>query len=227
MIIGGMQKLTLLDYPGEMACILFTAGCDFRCPYCHNSGLLINADAVPEDEVFSYLEKRRELLDGVVITGGEPLMHEDIFDLAEKIRALGYKIKLDTNGSYPGRLLEMIESGLADYVAMDVKHLPKKYERAAGVKVDTDAIKKSIEILKDADIKREFRTTVVKGIHELDDIVGIAKMLSTDVPYYLQSYRKSEGVLSPEGLEAYSEAELRGTADASRVYCSNTSVRGV
>ena len=227
MIIGGMQKLTLLDYPGEMACILFTAGCNFRCPFCHNSGLLENADTISEDEVFSYLKKRRGLLDGVVITGGEPLMHEDISDLAEKIHSLGYKIKLDTNGSYPDRLSEIISRGLIDYAAMDVKHLPEKYEKAAGVKADTDAVKRSIEILKAADMRREFRTTAVKGIHELSDIVGIARMLSSDVSYFIQSYKRSEGVLSPEGLDAFSDEELIETATLSKKYCPNTFVRGI
>lgn len=227
MRIGGFQKLTLLDYPGEVACIVFTIGCDLRCPYCHNSGLLKDAPEFGEDEVFAYLEKRRGLLDGVVITGGEPLMHSDVFSFAEKIRGSGYKIKLDTNGTYPDRLNEMISRGLVDYVAMDVKHVPEKYHLAAGIRADVSAILRSIEILKASSVSYEFRTTVVKGIHAPEDIEGIAGILCADAPYYLQKYKASEGVLAPEGLLAYDDEEMLKMASAARTRCPNTSVRGL
>lgn len=226
MRIGGFQKLTLLDYPGEMACIVFAAGCDLRCPFCHNSGLLAGEAAVDEEEVFEYLKKRSGVLDGVVLTGGEPLMQEGVFAFAERVRGMGYKLKIDTNGTYPERLREMIERGLVDYAAMDVKHVPEKYSLAAGVSADTEKIKESIEIIKAADIRREFRTTVVKGIHESDDIVAAARLLSTDVPYYIQSYRESEGVLMPEGLGAFSEEELKDAVRRASEFCANVRFRG-
>ncbi len=226
MKIGGFQKLTLLDYPGEVACIIFAAGCSLRCPYCHNSGLISpDAAGTEEKEITEYLKKRRGVLDGVVLTGGEPLMQKDAAEFMERIRGLGYKIKLDTNGMFPKRLGEVTEKGLADYIAMDVKHVPERYHAAAGVAVPPSVIAESAALLKSSGVKAEFRTTVVKGIHTADDITAIAEYLSTDIPYYLQTYKASAQVTAPEGLSSFSESEMRAMAEAAKKYCPNTDVR--
>ncbi len=226
MRIGGFQKLTLLDYPGEVACIIFTAGCNFRCPYCHNSGLIKDKGGISEEEIMGYLKKRSGILDGVVVTGGEPLMHKDIAELITKIRSMGYKIKIDTNGSFPERLRSLVSKGLADYVAMDIKHVPELYRKAAGREVAAEVIDESVKILKASGIRCEFRTTTVKGIHTEEDIEAIAMYLDTDIPYYLQQYKDSGMILAPEGLGNFSEEELDRMADRARKYCPNTSVRG-
>ena len=155
MKISGMQKLTLLDYPGNIACLIFTQGCNFRCPFCHNSELLANQDEnlIKEEEVMSYLEKRKGLLDGVVISGGEPLLQKDIETFMKKVKKLGYKIKLDTNGSNPHKLKDLIAKGLVDYVAMDVKNDFINYDKTSGVKSNTDFIKESIAIIENSNIE--------------------------------------------------------------------------
>ncbi len=225
---GGFQKLTLLDFPGEVACIVFTSGCNFRCPFCHNSGLLSGEAQIDTDEIFSYLKKRGGVLDGVVITGGEPLMQADIVDFIKEIRSMGYKIKLDTNGSYPDRLRELLEEGLIDYAAMDIKHTPEKYSLAAGVGGEIiKNIEKSINLLKSCNITAEFRTTFVNGIHKTADAKEISRFLSTDRPYYIQSYTDSGSVLSPDGLSAFSKEELDKMLYEARRFCPNAALRGL
>ena len=220
-----MQKLTLLDYPDEVACIVFTRGCNFACPFCHNSELIGGGACTDESEVLSYLKKRSGILDGVVITGGEPLMQADIKEFTEKIRDIGYKIKLDTNGSFPDRLGELIDRGLVNYVAMDIKSSPAGYAAAAGRSIDMHAIDESVAIIKAAGIDREFRTTAVKGIHYKEDITAAAKYLGTDIPYYLQNYRASDTVLSPAGLSEFSAEEMEEMRLAASEYCPNTNLR--
>jgi len=149
MVLAGLQKLTLLDFPGKVACTVFTAGCDLRCPFCHNSGLLTAPeDTIPEPEFFAFLEKRRGILDGVCVTGGEPLLQPDLPDFLARIRALGFLVKLDTNGTHPDRLVRLLESGLADYVAMDVKNCPARYGETAGAPVDPALITASMAVLR-------------------------------------------------------------------------------
>lgn len=225
---GGFQKLTLLDFPGEVACIVFTSGCNFRCPFCHNSGLLSGEAQMDTDEIFAYLKKRGGVLDGVVITGGEPLMQADIVDFIKELRVMSYKIKLDTNGSYPDRLQELLEKELIDYVAMDIKHTPEKYSLAAGVGGEIiKNIEKSINLLKNCNILSEFRTTFVNGIHKTSDAVEIAHFLSTGRPYYIQSYINSGSVLSPDGLSAFSREELDKMLEEARTFCPNAALRGL
>lgn len=210
MLIGGMQKLTLLDYPGVLSCIVFTAGCNFRCPFCHNGELVVDTDDIEltkEEELFAYLKKRKNVLDGVVVSGGEPLIHKDIEDLIRKIKDLGYKVKLDTNGSNPDKLKDLIDKKLIDYVAMDIKMPLKKYETITKVKINTDLIKKSIDILMSSGIPHEFRTTIVKEFHTHSHIKEICKMIGKDELYYLQNYKDSDGVIE-KGLHSFSEDEL-------------------
>lgn len=209
MNIGGLQKLTILDYPGKTACIVFTKGCNYRCPFCHNSHLVNKSfDMVLEEEVFSYIEKRRNLLDGVVITGGEPLLQKDIERFIRRIKDLGYLIKLDTNGTFPDKLDYLIKNELIDYVAMDIKRDIDNYGLIVGVNNPlVENIKKSIEILKSAKIEHEFRTTVVKEHHDYKVLESICKYIGKDELYYLQNYQESDSVLK-KGLTSFSKSEL-------------------
>ncbi len=210
MIISGMQKLTLVDYPGHTACLIFTQGCNFRCPFCHNSDLVIganNSNKIDEQVLFDYLDKRKGLIDGVCISGGEPLLQKDIKLFIEKIKEKGYKVKLDTNGSKPDVLENLIEHNLIDYVAMDVKNVFNKYDLTIGCKSNVEDIKKSISILKSSSIDYEFRTTIAKELHSLEDIRGILEYLGADVKYYLQNYNDCETVLK-KGLSGFSDDEL-------------------
>ncbi len=273
MNIGGFDKLTLLDYPEKVACIIFTNGCNFRCPFCHNAGLVngesinenISSDmyrnqkadieqgnttsdiydtedncrqmtaynSIDENEIFAYLEKRKNVLDGVVITGGEPLIHDGIEELMGRIKAMGYDIKLDTNGTFPNKLASIISKGLVDYVAVDIKQTKEKYGLACGIKetglgdvIDyTDNISKTITILKTGNVKYEYRTTYVKGIHDISDASGIAEWIAGEEPYYIQSYVDSGEVISPGGLTTFSQAELEEILELSKKFCPNAAIR--
>ena len=232
MKISGIQKLTLLDYPGTVACTLFTAGCNFRCPFCHNAMLVlpeqIEDASLNEDEILGFLKKRQGVLDGVAITGGEPLLHRELPELLGKIKALGYKIKLDTNGSNPELLHSIIENRLVDRVAMDIKNAPEAYGETVGVtEVDIAPIAKSKDMLLFGDIDYEFRTTVVKGIHTRQSLIGAAKWIAGAKEYYLQQFKDSGNLILPEGLEAYDEKEMHALADAVREYVPAVQVRGV
>ena len=177
-VISGFQKLTLVDYPGYTACLIFTQGCNFRCPFCHNSDLVIggnNANIIDEQVIFDYLDKRKGLIDGVCISGGEPLLQKDLELFIRKIKEKGYKVKLDTNGSKPKLLKNLIDNNLLDYVAMDVKNTSNKYALTTGVKTNIEDIKESIDILKNSKIDYEFRTTIVKELHTIEDIKEILK----------------------------------------------------
>ena len=179
MKLGGLQKMTLLDFPGRVACTVFTVGCNFRCPFCHNSSLVLSP-ALPElsqDDFFAFLKKRQGLLDGVAITGGEPLLHPDMPEFLEKIRALGYAVKLDTNGAFPDRLQKILEAGLADYVAMDVKNSREKYELTVGVAGILPRVEQSMALLREGKIPFEFRTTLVKGLHDISQTEAMAKQI--------------------------------------------------
>lgn len=200
MKISGLQKLTLLDYPGKMAAIIFCAGCNFICPFCQNSELVLspqNAPSIEKDELFSFLNKRKKILDGIVITGGEPLIYEETYELIREIKDLGYLVKLDTNGSFPERLKRLIDDRLVDYVAMDIKNSKAKYAKTTGRdKTDTDLIEESINILLSGKVEYEFRTTVIKELHTEQDFNEIGKWIMGAKHYYLQAYRDSENVIS-------------------------------
>ena len=208
MNIAGVQKVTLLDYPGKVACEIFTQGCNFECPFCQNSGLIpiTNTGEFSEEEIFEYLVLRKKILDGVVITGGEPTVQKDLKEFIKKIKDLGLLVKLDTNGGNPKVLQELIDEELVDYVAMDIKNVFNKYNITAGKKIALDNIKKSIEILKASKIDCEFRTTIIKEMHSLDDIVSICKLVG-DAKYYLQNFEDSENVID-HSLHGFSREEL-------------------
>ncbi len=208
MNIAGVQKVTLLDYPGKVACEIFTQGCNFECPFCQNSSLIpiTNTGEFSEEEIFEYLVLRKKILDGVVITGGEPTVQKDLKEFIKKIKDLGLLVKLDTNGGNPKVLQELIDEKLVDYVAMDIKNIFNKYNITAGKKINLDNIKKSIEILKASKIDYEFRTTIIKEMHSLDDIVSICKLVG-DAKYYLQNFEDSENVID-HSLHGFSREEL-------------------
>ena len=225
MKIGGLQKLTLLDYPGKVACTVFLQGCNFRCPFCHNTPLLHGTQALPEEEVLQFLRTRQGLLDGVAVTGGEPLLSPDLAPFLRKIRALGYAIKLDTNGSYPLRLRELLDEGLVDCVAMDIKNSPEKYERTAGRAVNPDEIEQSIRLLLRGGVDYEFRTTVVDELHTPEDFHAIGAWLRGAERYFLQSYVDSGDILQP-GLHAPSAEKLRKCLAIAGEYIQNAKIRG-
>ena len=210
--IAGLQKLTLLDYPGKVGCTIFTASCNLKCPFCHNKDLVFIPEGYPfynPDEVLEFLQKRTSLLDGVCITGGEPLLQPGIFDFIDKIKSLGYLVKLDTNGSLPQQLKKAVESGNVDYVAMDIKNVWDKYSLTAGVAISDSQLKnyrKSIDFLKKSGIDYEFRTTVVKDFHTADDLKQIAKMIRGS-KYFLQSFRNSGNLINPN-VTGYSQQEM-------------------
>lgn len=207
-IIDGFDKLTLLNYPDKVACTIFTKGCNFRCPYCHNSSLIsLDKENDKYKEVISYLNKRKGILDGVCITGGEPLIHKSTKELIKEIKNMGFLVKLDTNGSNPDMLKELIDENLIDYVAMDIKNTFDKYEETIGCKTNVDNIKKSIDIIESSNIDYEFRTTIVKELHTFDDIKGIINIIDKKSKYYIQNFRNSDGVLN-KNLNGFTKEEL-------------------
>jgi len=190
MKIGGLQKVSLIDYPGRISAIVFTQGCNFRCPYCHNPELVDPAQYGPilsEEEVISFLEKRRGKLDAVTVTGGEPTLQPDLDRFLQTIKGMGYLTKIDTNGSNPDVLERLIRGRLVDYLAMDVKGPLKKYERIANVKVKTAKIRRSIELITASGIEHEFRTTVVRSQLDNEDLIATATLLKKGL-YVLQSF---------------------------------------
>ncbi len=197
MKIQGLQKLTVLDFPGQVACIVFTAGCSFRCPFCHNATLVKSeGENITEEEVMAFLKKRQGILDGVVITGGEPTIQKDLKEFVVKVKALGYKVKLDTNGYHPEALKELLEENLLDYVAMDVKNSKAKYSCTTGIQnVDISRIEQSIEMLKNGNVPYEFRTTVMEELHQTQDIVEMGKWLQGAKKHYIQSFKDSGDIL--------------------------------
>lgn len=229
MKIAGLRKLTLLDFPGRVACVVFTNGCNFRCPFCHNASLVVpkgGHEDISENDFFAFLKKRKGVLDGVVITGGEPTLAHGLYDFIVAVKAAGYPVKLDTNGSFPDKLKPLLTDKLLDYVAMDIKTTPENYEHVAGVKVDMDKLKESIDRIRKSGIPHEFRTTVVKGLHTADDIVSIAKMLGADETYYLQGFVDSGDVLT-EGCEAFSREEMHEILEKAKEFCPKCELRGM
>ncbi len=229
MKIHGLQKMTLLDFPGRVACTVFTGMCDFRCPYCHNFELVDGtAPAIMDDtELFSFLEKRRGLLDGVAVTGGEPCLHKDLPDLLARIKDMGYAVKLDTNGNHPALLNRILSDGLADYVAMDIKNSPEKYALTIGLKsFDLTRVRESISLLMNGPADYEFRTTVVKEFHEAPDFEEIGQMIRGARRYFLQSFTDRDSV-PYEGLHAPSREDLEQFAQISRKYVADVQLRGI
>lgn len=228
MKIAGLQKLTLLDYPEHTACTVFTAGCNFRCPFCHNSDVVYNkTEGVSEEELFEFLASRKGKLDGVCITGGEPLLQPDIVEFMQKIRKLGFLIKLDTNGSMHDKLVAIVNEGLCDYVAMDVKSSPNGYNIACGGMVNVDNVLKSIAfLLTQNKVDYEFRTTVVKQLHSKQDFEEIASLIKGCKRYFLQQYKHSHKVIK-EGYSAYSEVEMKELCSFIKGLNINCALRGI
>ena len=214
MFIAGMQKLTLLDFPGVVACTLFTAGCNFRCPWCHNAGLVLPEEAsdrlLESGEVLSFLEKRKGVLDGVCVTGGEPLLHAELPDFLKRVKDLGYRVKLDTNGSFPERLEALVREKLADRVAMDIKNGPSRYAETVGLRnLDLSAVTASKDFLLSDAVDYEFRTTVVRGLHTEGSLLEAADWIQGAKQWFLQQFKDSGNLIHGEGLSAFSEDEMR------------------
>lgn len=220
----------MLDYPAHIAATVFTGGCNFRCPFCHNGGLVLRPDQaqpVDEEEVLAYLKKRKGILEGVCITGGEPTLQPGLKEFMRRVKEEGYRIKLDTNGYTPHILRELLEEGLPDYVAMDVKASLPNYARAAGCPdMDLSRIQESIGILKSGKVPFEFRTTVVKGIHTVEEFDAVGRLLAGSPIYYLQCFRDSGNVIQ-EGFCAFLPEEMEKMADMARKYIDKVELRGV
>ena len=229
MNIKGLQKTTLLDFPEKLACTVFTGGCNFRCPFCHNASLVLRAGEVEnfsEEEFFSYLSKRSGMLDGVCITGGEPLLSPDIEDFIKKIRSFGLLVKLDTNGTFPEKLKSLLDQGLLDYVAMDIKNSKEKYAFTSGVKEFPKEIEESINLIIAKAPDYEFRTTVVRELHTEEDILDIAKCIKNAKKYFLQAYVDSGDTIG-QGFSAYSTTEMLEILENTRKILPVTALRGI
>ena len=229
MRIHGLQKLTLLDYPGKTACTIFLSGCNFRCPFCHNAPLLTAADedGMDEDELLAFLKKRQGLLDGVAVTGGEPLLRPDLPQLLEKLKALGYAVKLDTNGAFPERLEQVVRAGLADYVAMDVKNSPARYAETAGVPgLDLTPVLRSVSFLLRGMVNYEFRTTAVAELHDDTSFAQLGDWLAGARRYYIQCFQPRDTVLRA-GLSAPAEMQLHRWAELVRPKIPTVEIRGI
>ena len=229
MKIHGLQKMTLLDFPGKVACTVFLGGCDMRCPFCHNAELIDGtAPAVmEEEELLAFLKKRAGLLEGVAITGGEPLLRDDTIVLMEKIRDLGYPVKLDTNGTHPDRLRKILDRGLAAYVAMDIKNSPDRYAVTAGLeKLDLAPIRESVSLLTEGRTDYEFRTTVVAELHDADSFRGIGEWIRGARRYYLQKFTDRDTVPFG-GFHAPEDEKMREYAAISREYVPSAVIRGM
>ena len=228
MKLHGLQKMTLLDFPGHVACTVFLGGCDFRCPFCHNFELVDGtAPAVMEDrEFFSFLEKRHGLLDGVAITGGEPCLHPDLPAFIRKIREMGFGVKLDTNGDHPTLLRELLREGLVDYVAMDIKNSPSRYAETVGLEsLDLTPVRESVRILMEDTADYEFRTTVVDELHGEDDCRAIGDWIRGAKRYFLQPFTDRDTVPF-EGFHAPSDERLHTYASIMREFVPATAIRG-
>lgn len=228
--IHGFNKLTLLDYPGRLAATIFLGSCNFRCPFCHNAGLVLAPEQEPViavDEVLRVLKKRKGILDGVCVTGGEPTLDPGLTELLVQINELGYPIKLDTNGTRPALVKELVRQELVDYVAMDIKNRPEKYGETAGVKVpDLESILQMVEYLKSGVVDYEFRTTIVKELHKKEDIEVIGRWLSGSRRYFLQNYKESEQVIRPV-FGSYSREQLENFQQMLLKYIPQVEIRGI
>lgn len=226
----GLQKLTLLDYPGKMAATVFIGGCNFRCPFCHNKGLVyLNEDQeeISEEEILDYLNIRKKVLDGVCVTGGEPLLQEGIEDFLRKVRKIGISIKLDTNGTNYEKLKRIIDEGLVDYVAMDIKNEKSLYATTAGLeKIKIDDIEKSVSYLKEDHVDYEFRTTLVKEFHKNTDFKKVGEWLKDAKHYYLQSF-VDHGTCIQEGLSALDVSDIKKIKETVAPYVKEVSLRGI
>lgn len=230
-IFAGLQKLTLLDFPGKVACTLFTRGCNFRCPFCHNASLVVRPEEqrmYGNDEILSFLKKRVGVLDGVAITGGEPTLMNGLYDFIKEIKSLGYAVKLDTNGTRPEMLKRIVNDGLVDYVAMDIKNSREKYAYTCGLpdSYEISKIEESKNFLMEGKVDFEFRTTVAKPFHEESDFIKIAEWLKGSEKYFLQQFKDSGDIIG-DSVSAYSDAEMKRFLDILLPFVPNAQLRGV
>ncbi len=231
MRIQGLLKLSLLDYPGKISCTVFTGGCNLRCPFCHNASLVLpermTGEPVSEAAVFTFLEKRKNVLDAVCVTGGEPFLQPDLEMFIERVRALGFLVKLDTNGTYPERLRKLVEKGCVDYVAMDIKNSPEKMAQTVGLPgFGTQGMEESIHLLLEGHVPYEFRTTVVRQFHTEVDLVAIATMIKGAERFVLQQFVDS-GDLIGHGLTGYDRTEMEGFVKRLEPMLPSVLLRGV
>lgn len=230
MKISGLQKLTLLDYPGHLACTIFTSGCNYRCPFCQNASLVVtpqNNTIESEETILDFLSSRKHILEGICITGGEPTLHADLPLFLQKIKEMGYLIKLDTNGTNPGLIKDLLKKQLVDMIAMDIKNSKESYAKTCGIpSISLDTINESVEILKEGTLPYEFRTTIVRELHSKEDVRSIATWLAGPSAYYLQAFVDS-GDLIGSGLSSYSKEELSELLDIVKPYLPNASLRGI
>ena len=228
--IHGFNKLTLLDYPGRLAATIFLGSCNFRCPFCHNAGLVLAPESEPlieTEEVLKVLRKRKGILDGVCVTGGEPTLDPGLTGLLTQIKELGYPVKLDTNGTRPALVRELVDAGLVDYVAMDIKNSQEKYAETAGIRhPDLESITRMVEYLKSGVVDYEFRTTVVKELHKREDIEAIGQWHSGSRRYFLQNYKESEQVIRPV-FTSYSREQLENFQQILRKTIPQVEIRGI
>ena len=230
MTLFGLQKMTLLDFPGKVACTVFTGGCNFRCPFCHNARLVTDLSEsvrIEDEEIFKFLAGRRGLLDGVCVTGGEPLLLPDVVPFIRRIRDMGFAVKLDPNGSFPDRLKDLVASGLVDYVAMDIKNCKEKYARTVGLEnLDLTPVEESVRYLLEGRVDFEFRTTVLKDFHTPADIEALTAWIKGAPRYFLQNFVDSGGLIC-EGLSPLSKEELNALLAAARRRLPAAELRGV
>lgn len=230
MKIGGLQKLALVDYPGKLAATVFTSGCNLRCPFCHNALLVTQTEEnglLSEEDVLEFLRRRRGLLDGVVLSGGEPLLQSGVAEFAGAVRALGFSVKLDTNGTFPGRLKDLLDAGVLDYVAMDIKNSLPKYPMTVGFSnFDTEPVQQSVRILRSCDVPYEFRTTLVREFHTAADLQAIGAWLEGAPRYFLQTFVDS-GNLIGSGLSPFQPEEMREFARLAQPFFGEVVVRGI
>lgn len=230
MVIHGLQKLTLLDFPGHTACTVFTGACNWRCPFCHNASLVLEPDGQPviaEEEFFSFLESRRGLLDGVAVTGGEPTLQRDLPEFLRRVRSLGFSVKLDTNGTDPAMLRRILEEGLADYVAMDIKACRERYSVVTGVSnCRLEAVEESADMLLHGATDFEFRTTVVRELHSDADFRRIGQWLEGDEKYFLQAFKDSGDLLS-SGMSGCTIEEMERFRKTVLPWIPGAALRGV
>ena len=229
MLIKGFQKLTLLDFPGRTACTVFTGGCNLRCPFCHNALLVTEMDDgyFSEEEIFAHIEKRKNVLDGIAITGGEPLLQKDIERFLYELKETGIAVKLDTNGCYPEKLEGILQLGLVDYVAMDIKNCPDKYGVTVGIEnFDIAPVEKSIELLKNSSIDYEFRTTITENFHTVDDIEKLTEWIQGAEHYFLQNFVDS-GQLIDNSCKGVSKAVMYEMLERAKKHIPNAQIRGI
>jgi len=232
LVFKGLQKTTLLDFPGKVACTLFLPKCNFKCPFCYNPQLVFDKDTgveLPEKQALAFLQERKGFLDGICLTGGEPLLHQGIFSFCQKAKKAGLLIKLDTNGSKPILLKKLLEAKLVDYVAMDIKSSPEAYEKSAGVPIDLEAINKSIALARKKAPDYEFRMTVVPSLHKKKELLSIGKWLDGSKRFFLQQFSSSMPLLdkSLQGTKPYTAVEMQDFAKILKPFFGQVSVREV